>query len=168
MGRIVTHINAMGLSTKTCYGFGPARSSIEESRALGYLQLTILDVMGHEIKVVDNEDPTQPLSAEANRVLETKEYDCLSRMVQSTDILMLTTNYTYDALSRLINVIDPKGNITSYQSIRGCRSQPASVAKYPDSDDSFIDYIMLEEYTYNHVKLLCQTSSYQRTQCRRR
>jgi YD repeat-containing protein len=119
MGRIVTHINATGLSTKTCYGFGPARSSIEESRASGYLQLTILDVMGREIKVVDNEDPTQPLSAEANRVLETKEYDCLSRMVQSTDILMLTTNYTYDALSRLINVIDPKGNITSYQSIRG-------------------------------------------------
>jgi YD repeat-containing protein len=119
MGRIITHINAMGLSTKTCYGFKPARSSIKESRASGYLQLTILDVMGHEIKVVDNKDPTQPLSAEANRILETKEYNCLSHIVQSTDILILTTKYTYNALSRLINVIDPKGNITSYQSIRG-------------------------------------------------
>ncbi|KAI5926716.1 hypothetical protein F4810DRAFT_699437 [Camillea tinctor] len=169
LGRPTKHINALGQPITTVHTVGPDGSSQKTTSPLGYIKLTHFDVLGREIQVLDNGDPTiHGAFSEPSRFLSRKSYDFLSRLQESTDKLGLTTKYTYDALDRPLTVTDPKGNIVHHEyddaglkvietlngdarvttQLNG-RSDAVIVTRYPDSDDVLMADCLIESMMYD-------------------
>ncbi|KAK6065073.1 hypothetical protein SCUP234_12752 [Seiridium cupressi] len=169
LGRPIKHTNAMGQLITTDYTIGPNGSSQRITSPLGYVKLTISDVLGREVEVFDNGDPTaHGHTSEPSRLLSRTSYDFLSRLQQSTNKLGLITTYSYDALNRPLSIIDPKGNIATHEyddaSLRvteflnndvrtitqlNGRSDAIQTVKLPDSGNNSATYCIVENTTYD-------------------
>ncbi|KAF4952513.1 hypothetical protein FGADI_6748 [Fusarium gaditjirri] len=113
LGRLVGYTDPLGKLKTIAYTVGINGNTIETTDSFGYITLTKLDALGRIIQVADNGDPTQTLKM-PTRVLNTKSYDCLSRIKRQINELSLETHYLYDSLGRLLQVIDPDGNVISH------------------------------------------------------
>ncbi|KAI1109765.1 hypothetical protein F5Y14DRAFT_455704 [Nemania sp. NC0429] len=180
--RLTKHTDALGHSTTTAYTVGPNGGTETVTSPNGYVKLTKYDVLGREIEVLDNGDPTKPTSANATRLLSRQKYDPLSRVEESTDNLGLVTHCTYDALSRPLKVTDPKQNVTNYkyddvnliivQDLNGDirsvtqlngRTEALKVTTYPDSGDTQTGYFLETNNVYDGNKRTTSTTLVQKS-----
>ncbi len=115
LGRRTKHTDPNGNVTQNTfliYATG-GKNSVTTLRADGYLNEAIMNAQGKTIKVSDNGDPTASTSTAVNRVLRQMTYNAIGLLKIKTDSLGLINTYSYDALGRVIEHIDPKENKTT-------------------------------------------------------
>lgn len=168
VGRVIKHTDGLGQQTSTVYTEGPAGSSKTVTSPSKYSKRTLYDVLGREIEVSDNGDPTKPFADQPSRILSQKKYNCLSLQQEALDQLGRSTKYAYDALSRPITTTDVYGNIIRYQYLNGGQKVLESVneslrrethldalarvvreLKFPDTDDQSIKFCIEHGYAYS-------------------
>lgn len=166
--RLIKHTDALGHAMTTTYTVGPRGRSESVASPGGYVKLTKYDALGREVEVLDNGDPTNPISSSANRLLRCQKYDYLSQLKESKNNLGLVTKYTVDALARPLEVTDPKQNVlrneyddvnlTITQDLNGdirsvtqldVRTDAVKVTIYPDSSDARATYLLETNNVYD-------------------
>lgn len=164
LGRIVETTDALGSTTETSYSVGQDKNFQQTVTSMGYVTLRTYDILGRATEVADSGNQT---SSAANRKLSQIEYDSVSRVVQTTNELGLSTTQAYDALSRLTQNQDLYGNVTTYEydeseltmvvKINGdvrkkaffdCLGRQVRTETYGDSSVTN-DYIVVSEYVYD-------------------
>ncbi|KAK6507220.1 hypothetical protein TWF481_005670 [Arthrobotrys musiformis] len=168
VGRVIKHGDALGQQTTTVYSDGPVGTSKTVTTPLKYSQKTSYDVLGREVEVSDNGDPTVPFMSQPSRVLSRNKYNCLALQEETLDKFGMTTKYKYDGLGRPVTITDPHGNVVSYKYYEGGQRVTESIngnlrketnldalsrvlreVKYPDTDDKSTTSRIMHEYVYN-------------------
>ncbi|CAM1507742.1 Fc.00g045900.m01.CDS01 [Cosmosporella sp. VM-42] len=179
IGRITKRTDALGSSTVIVYSVGFGANTQTVYSPIRYIKRTKRDALGREVEVADNGDPTNETKAEITRVISRTKYDCLSRIIQYTDIHELVTTHTYDALNRPLRTKDPQGNIVDRQyndieqkvqrklngylrsmTLLDGRGQVISQTTHPDSDDSSDASVLVRAFEYDgHIRVIKESLS---------
>ncbi|KAI9157982.1 tRNA3(Ser)-specific nuclease WapA [Paramyrothecium foliicola] len=153
-GRIIKRTNALGESTTLSYKYADLGLIKVSEEVNGYRTKTSFDVLGREVEVADNGDPTTSFTDDPSRVLSHKSYNWLGLEASSTDKLGLRTVFSYDSLKRPIATVDAHQNTVTHEYDNGGRTmtqklngdtrmvvhmdgllRPIREIKFPDSGD---------------------------------
>lgn len=169
LGRITSHKDALGNITTNSYVVSPSENSATSTSPLGYVKKDAFDQLGRKVSIMDNGDPTQPLSQKPNRVLSQVAYDTMSRVTQRTNELgLVSTVDVYDAFNRALKETDMLGNVTTRSYDDGALtveellngdlrsrvqldsySRITTSTSYADSADQSITYCLVNRNTFD-------------------
>jgi len=113
-GQRTAMTDALGHTTKYRYDDLGRLAEIEDS--LGRITRSEYDAAGRVLKRIANVDPVRPQNDESQYNLTTEyEYDALGRLVAVIDTDGNRSEFEYDSAGRLARSTDPQGNVTGYR-----------------------------------------------------
>ncbi|KAK1248030.1 hypothetical protein MKX07_000918 [Trichoderma sp. CBMAI-0711] len=111
LGRLVKQTDALGGATTKSYTVTTSFITETSCDWKGYITQTTYDALGRPVEIADNGDPTKQPSDNPSRVLKRDSYDALGNVSCTKDVIGLATNYTFDALGRVVQQADATGNV---------------------------------------------------------